>query len=301
MNGVMRTTVLGARGSLPNNSPETQRYGGGTTCLSIECGDGSLIVLDAGTGIVDLGWPPAGARRELHLFFTHTHWDHVLGLPYLKALWDPEAMVHIHGVRKAGREAHGVLLGLFHSRHFPVPRSALPARLVLDEVEFGDVRRIGGAEVLCCRANHPGFALGFRVTFEGRSLFFASDTAPFCDVLFRDRYHERERTVDEAGVRSLESYGAEFRAALRGVDVAFLDSHFTDEQYELCYHWGHSSMRQSYELARECGVGRLVLWHHDRRRGDLELERLAGEFIERGRREGLVVDLAEAGRCYELG
>ncbi|MHC5036362.1 MAG: MBL fold metallo-hydrolase [Planctomycetota bacterium] len=303
MTAPRKATIYGARGSLPNTSKETRKFGGATTCLSLELSEKALIVIDAGTGIADLShrlMTDTEGPREIHLLMTHTHWDHILGFPFLLPIYDPEWTLHLYSLKRAAKTLHEIFSSIYTFRYFPGPFGALNADFVFHDISFQDEFQIGDATVNCCRMNHPGYALGFRISWGDRVLFFASDSAPFTDLLFEDRYHERKREKNPQTLTSMGKFDENLRNQLRGADILFYDSNFTDEEYEAMFHFGHSSMRQAYDLALDCNVKHLVLWHHDRKRTDDQLESLSAPLIEAGKAKGLTVDVAQVFREYPL-
>lgn len=298
----LRACVYGARGSLPNPVASTARYGGATTCLGVFTPDGIPIVFDAGSGLFDLGLELRNHQgpRELHVLFTHTHWDHVLALPFFEPLYDPSWTVHLHSLRGRLDPLRDIFVGSYGKRYIPVPLEQIGAKVKVHELDFFDEVRIASSTVRCCRANHPGYALGFRVEHGGRSLFFASDAALFEDMLFEDRYHTRQRETCPEVLEQMRRLQQRMDDLVRGVDLLLFDANYTDDEYEALFHYGHASMTHTYDLARRCGVPHVVFWHHDRGRTDDEVDAITMPYVERGRREGLVVEGARQGTWYEL-
>ena len=303
MTTALRASIYGARGSLPNPVPSTAKYGGATTCLGVFTPDGIPIVVDGGSGIYDLGIDLTQGHqgpREIHIFFTHTHWDHVLGMPFFGPLYDPGWTVHLHALRAREHSVREIFGGVYANRYFPVAFNRLKATVEIHELSFYEHVQVGNTEIQCCRVNHPGYALGFRIAHRDRALFFASDAAPFSEMLFEDRYHVREREADPVIRKQMAEYQARLEEHVRGVDLLFFDANYTDEEYEALFHFGHASMTHAYEMAKRCAVPHVVFWHHDRGRSDHDVDRIIEPYVERGEAEGMVVEGARQGTSYEL-
>jgi len=300
--GELSATIYGARGSLPNPSLSTRKYGGATTCLGIETPDLIPIVIDGGSGVFDLGldFLSRGGPREVHMFFTHTHWDHLQGLPFFAPFYDPAWTVHIYSLGERRASVSDIYSGVYAQRFFPVPFDHLDADIRFHELVFDEAVTIGNTTVASVRVNHPGYALGFRVDHGGRSLFIASDAAPYTDILFEDRFHHRKRDTDPRVRAKMQHLQRRVDTIINGVDVLFHDANFTDKEYQRFFDYGHSSMTHAYELAQRCEVKRVVFWHHDRRRSDEEVEAIVAPYVERGHQEGLVVEPARQGTTYHL-
>lgn len=297
----LRVEIFGARGSLPNPSASTERYGGATTCLSVETPDAIPLIIDGGSGLFELGASlESRAEKELHMFFTHTHWDHVQGLPFFSLLYRPDWTVHIYSLGERRATVREIFSGVYQERYFPVPFERLAARIEFHELAFDDLIKVGNTTVRCCRVNHPGYALGFRLDHGNRSLFFAGDSAPYTEMLFGDRFHFREREKQPAVLREMRALQQRVDDVVRGADLLLHDANYTDAEYEKLFHFGHASIRQACDLARRCAVKRLILWHHDRGRTDDDVDAICAEQIAQAAKQGLVVEPARQGAVYQL-
>ncbi len=299
----LHACIYGARGSLPNPVASTAKYGGATTCLGVFTPDHIPIIVDAGSGIFDLGGELVDSHRgprEAHLFFTHTHWDHVVGLPFFPPLYEPSWTVHLYALNSREHPLREILGEAYAGHYFPVPIERVKATVRTHELAFYDQVRIGNTQIRCCRVNHPGYALGFRIDHEDRSLFFASDAAPFTDMLFEDRYHTRQRETDPHVLATMAEYQRRMEDEIRGADLLLFDANYTDDEYEALFHFGHASMSHAYDLAKRCSVPHVVFWHHDRGRPDDEVDRITQPYVDRGRAEGQCVEGARQGTWYDL-
>lgn len=288
----MRFRFRGTRGSLPAPGADTVRFGGNTTCIEVRSDNDDLIILDAGTGIRELGMelvktPPVNC----HLFITHTHWDHIHGLPFFAPMFVPDNSVTVYGppdpVAMTGIE--GALSLQMQYPHFPVSTSELAADVeytTLVEMETVD---LGFALVQPMLLNHPAMNYGYRITCDGRTLFFTGDHEAYSNIYQPDdvEYEEYQRVVNER-VRQLEEF-------ITGADVLIADGQYTRDEYVSKQGWGHSAQEDVLELAVRTGIERVFLTHHETSRSDEELD-----VIERGLKadwegKGLAVALAREG------
>ena len=239
-------------------------YGGNTTCVEVRTDAGAVVVLDAGTGIRELGKTLAAERvREVDLLLTHLHLDHIEGLGFLAPLFDAECSVRIHGPRQEGASLSERIVAYLSPPYFPLPFARLDA--AIEFVELGaESFEVGGLHVAAAFVRHPGPTLGYRLAEAGRSLAFIPDNEPGLDP---------------------ES-GLELAA---GADVLLHDAQYTDEEYETHAGWGHTSVGHLVRTLAEARPGRAVLVHHDPDHGDEDLERLRDAASDR------------AGRALELG
>jgi len=181
----MRFRFHGTRGSLPAPGPDTVRFGGNTTCIEIRSGSGDLIVLDAGTGIRGLGIELMQSPPEAcHVFITHTHWDHIQGLPFFAPLFVPGSAVTLYGppdpLAMTGIEA--VLTKQMAYPHFPIREAELKADIGYETLADGQAVDLGFATVTAMLMNHPAMDFGFKVECDGKALFFTGDHEPFYNI-----------------------------------------------------------------------------------------------------------------------
>lgn len=257
----------GVRGSIPTSDPATQRYGGNTSCLEICC-DGRTFIFDAGTGIRYLGneMMRRGCPLDADVFLTHTHFDHVCGIPFFVPFFVPGNSFRIWaGHLLPVLDVHKVLTELMMAPLFPVPPSIFNSSLEFRDFHAGDtLHPADGVTLQTTALNHPNGATGYRVDFDGRSICYLTDT---------EHYPEG---VDENARRLIE-----------GADLVIYDSMYTPEEYESRIGWGHSTWQAGAELCDAAGAGTLVIFHHDPEHCDQFMDRLGTEAM--AHRPGTVV------------
>ena len=263
----------GVRGSIACSGPRTARYGGNTSSLEVRCGD-RMLLFDAGTGIRYLGKtleksPPL----DVDLYFTHTHFDHVCGLPFFAPLFQPRNRFRLWaGHLGNGLNLRRVLSEFMMSPLFPVPPEVFKAGLEYRDFSAGETLRSGDATIRTVALNHPDGATGYRVDYAGKSICYLTDT----------------EHVPGAPDRNL-------LALVKGADLVVYDSMYTDEEYPSYAGWGHSTWQEGVRLCKEAGAKRLVVFHHDPEHDDDMLDGIAAEVAKAlpgsvVAREGLVLE-----------
>jgi len=252
----------GTRGSIPSPGLSTARYGGNTPCIELRTGDGRLVILDAGTGIRELGRSlmerSNGAAITGDIFLTHAHWDHIQGLPFFAPIFHRGNHFTIWGSRSLQTSIDRVVRDQMSPVVFPVSFEELQARI--DFQELSEERRGGqGFQVSAIQVRHPGGALGYRFTDgtdESRALVYVSDNELSSLARYDDPPEWRRRFVEFT----------------RGAAVLVHDTMYTKDEYPAFVGWGHSTHEDAVALAIEAGVERLVLFHHRPERTDSEVE-----------------------------
>jgi phosphoribosyl 1,2-cyclic phosphodiesterase len=258
----VKLTLWGTRGSLASPGPETVRYGGNTACVEVRGDDGTLIVLDAGSGIRRLS-DRVGPSRRVDLFLTHLHMDHIQGLGFFGPLFPPELAVHIWG--PPARSDLAARLG----RYLSPP--LFPVRVRdLRSVTFHDAPdqsvQVGGFSVVAAPVIHPGATVGYRISEGPRSIAYIPDHEPALGA----RIFPMSRRWTS---------GAELG---RGVDVLVHDAQYTPGEYGARVGWGHSTLGDALALARLVGAGTLVPFHHDPAHADDQLDTIFDEADAQG-------------------
>jgi phosphoribosyl 1,2-cyclic phosphodiesterase len=280
----MRLKVWGCRGSVPTPGPGTVGCGGNTSCLEVSLADGTVLVLDAGTGIRDLGLELVErGTQQINLLLTHLHLDHVEGLRFFAPLWDERVEVDVWGPPSPVSSLPERIARAFSPPLFPVDLHDVPAR-----VTFRDVPRrrwtIGGASLTAELVLHPGPTVGYRVEGDGVSLAYMPDHEPALAGAIAERPRDWISGAAIAG----------------DVDMLVHDAQYFDEEYEQRIGWGHSSVDDAVAFAQAVGARRVLLFHHEPLHSDDSLERLEARAQSLSARNGAQTTLAREGMVVEV-
>jgi phosphoribosyl 1,2-cyclic phosphodiesterase len=253
----MNITFWGTRGSLAAPGPETARYGGNTACVEVRAADGTVLVLDAGTGIRGCGAGLPESLRRVDILLTHLHMDHIQGLAFFRPLRTPGVEAHIWGPVSSTLGLHARLSRYLSPPLFPVRLRDLEASIQLHEVPCGSAQ-IGPFRLSAGLICHPDAAVGYRVVSPEGSLAYLPDHEPALGVR---EFPQSASWTSGAGLAD-------------GVDVLIHDAQYTDAEYAERVGWGHSSLSQARAFAELTAAKHLVGFHHDPWRGDDDLERM---------------------------
>jgi phosphoribosyl 1,2-cyclic phosphodiesterase len=245
----------GVRGSIACPGPRTARYGGNTSSVEVRCGD-RLLMFDAGTGLRYLGKSLDGARLDTDLFFTHTHFDHVCGLPFFRPLFQPNNRFRLwSGHLRGAMTLKRVLAEFMMAPLFPVPPEVFRSSLEYRDFSGGEtLSPAPGVAVRTAVLNHPDGATGYRVEYGGRAVCYVTDT-------------EHVPGSPDKNILKL----------IDGADLVIYDSMYTDEEYRKFVGWGHSTWQEGVRLCRQAGAKRMVVFHHDPDHDDETLDAIAAE------------------------
>lgn len=296
-----RLKFWGVRGSIPSPGPATVRYGGNTTCVEVRAGN-EIIILDGGTGLRPLGRELQAEFKnqplELTLLLSHTHWDHIQGLPFFTPIYHPRCRLRILGFEGARRGLVNVLTGQMESPYFPVPFGELPGNIEVDELKDLDFP-VGNLRVQAWFANHPGICVGYRIQTNDGVIVFFPDNEPHCRYDEKGVMHPTRKDASLEYARSQEAKMIEF---IRGADVVILDAQYDRTEYEQHVGWGHGCVDDVVVLAIKAEVKQLFLFHHDPDHDDAKLDQMlahAREIVTRAN-SPLRVESATEGRVVEL-
>ncbi len=260
----MKIKFYGVRGSIASPGLETVRYGGNTSCVFVETDKGSLLVFDAGTGIRKLGDDllarndfPLLKKPDIHILFSHYHWDHIQGFPFFKPAYKNKQKIVLVAAHLKEEDARSVLDQMVDP-HFPVPGDQLHAEVDVMTVDNDGKLYIGDAVISTLPLNHPGGGTAYRVDTPQGSMAYVTDN---------------ELVPPSTPRTTLEQW----RQFLHEVDFLIHDAMYLDKEKKEHLGWGHSILSQTLALAKEAKVKNLLLFHHAPERSDIELDRLEAD------------------------
>jgi len=295
----MKVKFWGVRGSIASPGPKTVRYGGNTTCIEIRTDNNELIILDAGTGIFPLSQT---LLTELpvtaNVLITHSHWDHIQGLPFFIPNFIPGNTLRLYGGFDpvSGKGIEQVMSVQLQYSYFPVREAEMKARIEYVTLVPGESVKIGSATVTPCMLNHPVIDFGYRVECNGRSVFFTGDHEPPYNI-----YEPGEEGFDEYQ-EFVDDKNAAIHEAIRGVDVLIADSSYTDTEYPAKKGWGHGTFSSSIAIAHQVKAKVLYCTHHEPTRSDdaLEIAFHGALTANASIAPGMDIRLAREGETYEF-
>jgi phosphoribosyl 1,2-cyclic phosphodiesterase len=253
----------GTRGSLPRPGPDTLRFGGNTSCVEVNTDSSTLVIIDCGSGLYDLGHALIARGQSTlkgHILISHTHWDHIQGIPFFAPFFKPGNEWDIYAPKGLGQSLQNTLAGQMQYAYFPLRLDQMGATIRYHELVEGDLH-INDIKVRTQYLNHTALTLGYRLEVDGAALVYASDHEPFSshlasgqgDILGQDRKH------------------CEF---LERADLVIHDAQFTAQEYPNKIGWGHSTVEYAVAMCRASRASRLALTHHDPLRTDSAIEEI---------------------------
>jgi phosphoribosyl 1,2-cyclic phosphodiesterase len=244
----------GVRGSIPSPGPATLKYGGNTSCVEMRCGR-HLLIFDAGSGLRELGRElMAGGPVEADLFLSHTHYDHLAGLPFFMPAFEPRNRFRVWAGHLAPERTIEAVLRTFMAEPlFPVPLDIFHAQMTFQDFRAGEtLSPRPGVTIRTAALNHPNRATGYRVEFAGKSACYVTD-------------NEHTDGVVDPAIMDL----------VTGTDLLIYDATFTDDEYPRYKGWGHSTWQEGVRLAKQARVKTVALFHHEPTHDDAMLDEVA--------------------------
>jgi phosphoribosyl 1,2-cyclic phosphodiesterase len=283
---MIQVTFWGVRGSMPVTGKPFLRYGGNTTCIQIEFDDHTTVVIDAGTGIVNMGERHHLMDRPYYILFTHFHWDHIQGLPFFKPLFDLNQDIHLIADQPEGWETQ--VMSQMNPAHYPINRSLLKSTRIVHQLQTLSCLKDRGITIDSYPGNHPGGVTLYRISYQGQVVCIASDNeVSECD--------------------SPLTTNVDLKRFFYDADLLIHDSQYRPDEMPEKTGWGHSAFQSVFVLADAAQVDHLVLTHHDPKRTDREIDQIGRDVQKLGAQhgshmqvtcayEGLTILLAPTGR-----
>jgi phosphoribosyl 1,2-cyclic phosphodiesterase len=266
----MKIRFWGVRGSIPTSDTKTMRYGGDTTCIEIQA-ENQLIILDAGSGIRQLGrYLIAKAHHQPitgHIFITHTHWDHIQGFPFFYPAFVKKNTFIIYGPHYNQKTLEGIFTGQMKSEYFPISIDSMASKPEFVSISEETIH-VGNVAVSSIYVNHPEIALGYRVDYDNKSIVFSGDHEPYSFL------HNSVQPVIETEINN-KTNPAELQSTIQKLDqrlsnfaqdtdMLIFDTAYTYDQYRKSRQgWGHGYPEYAVKIANQAGAKCLVLTHHD--------------------------------------
>jgi phosphoribosyl 1,2-cyclic phosphodiesterase len=260
----VRVKVWGARGSIPAPGPETMRYGGNTSCVQLTLLDGTVLVLDAGTGMRSLGLALPPSKRPLNILLTHLHLDHIQGLMFFAPLFRPQSKIVIWGPAAPEAPLQDRIARYISAPLSPVEVRELPCHPSFREAATTEWR-IGSASIRAASVTHRGPTLGYRVEADGTSVCYIPDHEPGLGAPLAE--------LDEEWISGFD--------LARRASLLLHDCQYTDEEYPTHIGWGHSQLSDALVFAHRAQAERVLLFHHDPLHSDDFLDTLGDLVVER--------------------
>ena len=295
---MMKVRFWGVRGSIATPGQSTMRYGGNTSCVELRAGE-HLLIFDAGTGIRDLGNQYLKEFNNqpltIHIFISHTHWDHIQGYPFFLPAYQSKNTIHLYGPPGRDKSFDKLLKIQMDSDYFPVELGAISAKLHVHELRE-DVK-IGSLEVKHFYLNHPALCLAYRVNDGKRSFVYATDNEPYEGTL------SRNAQLSSAATDFPTYLDEKFVDFMSGADLLVGEAQYTNEEYPEKRGWGHTALGSMVRFAVQGSVKTLALFHHDPMHDDDFVDGMVKEAVHLvehfkgttkcvGAHEGLEIEIA---------
>ncbi|MDZ7339712.1 MAG: MBL fold metallo-hydrolase [candidate division KSB1 bacterium] len=275
----------GTRGSIPSPGLSTVKFGGNTTCLELTLSDGTLVIFDAGTGIRKLGNSIVQNHRNgaIHLFLTHSHWDHIQGFPFFLPAYSEKVAIKIFGCPPAFNKLKEILTSQMESSYFPVNFHDLKANISFEEIQHLE-EWVKNAHLSFIRNNHPGASYGFRIEEANKRLVFITDNELM------------------PGNNSAQTSWHDFIDFCRDADVLIHDAQYLQEEMLETTGFGHSSYEQVFQLGLEANAKHLIFFHHEPDRSDEEIDQIIEQYRQKRDRlqSPMKLDAAAEGATYKI-
>lgn len=304
MNKSIKIKFWGVRGSIPSPGPSTVYYGGNTPCVEIKFPGKPRFILDAGSGIRELGKQILQTPEPViaYIFISHFHWDHIQGLPFFKPAFRKENHFVIYGCDEPNANLSEIISMQMNPTYFPLAIDDMRAN-----VEFRTIQEetfdVEGVEVKTKFLNHPGYALGYRFTYQGKSIVYISDNEPFTHPLKKQSSNSKSTdSVTSRFEKFVEDMSDDLVNFISQSDILIHDTQYFPEEYKEKRTWGHSPLDYTVDIAGRAKIKRLILFHHDPDHDDETINRMVRQSRKLLKRHnnGIICEAAREGVVVEL-
>lgn len=273
----MKIKFWGVRGSIPTPGPSTVKYGGNTACIEVRTNDNRLVIIDAGTGIRELGLSLLGKGSiNANIFLSHTHWDHIHGFPFFVPAFIPGNKFVIHGPVNFNERLEDIVAGQMKYSYFPVKLDHMAADISFKELKEGTFTVDGDIQVTAQYLNHPILVLGYRIKADGKVFVCCFDTEPYANLFKEetgsDFLFEEDTAAVSEGADIVDEMNQRVADFVTDADMLVFDAQYTAQEYPSKVGWGHSTIEGAIELGAKSRCKRVALFHHDPVRSDAQLE-----------------------------
>ncbi|KWT90922.1 MBL fold metallo-hydrolase [Candidatus Magnetominusculus xianensis] len=270
----MKVKFWGVRGSIPTPGKDTVRYGGNTSCIGLDAEDGTIVIFEAGTGIRMIGSKLAAMSPvKVHLFLSHTHWDHIHGFPFFIPAYIPKNEITIYGPPHFDKNLREIMAQQMVYSYFPVNSDELQATIKYVDLKEETVE-IGSLKIRSKLVNHPVTCFAYRVTEGSKSMVYTGDNEPYYNFMASAAMDEAETAEIAMIVEEQNNRNVEF---VKDCDLLIADAQYKHSEYPTKVGWGHSSNVHVVDMSIKAGVKHLVMFHHEPTRSDAQVDEIVQE------------------------
>lgn len=300
----MKVRFWGTRGSIPTPGVQTLRYGGNTSCVEMRTERDTLVILDCGTGMRELGGHLLSQGKPIrgHIVLSHTHWDHIQGFPFFGPAFMPDHRFDIYAARQINKKLADVLSGQMEYQYFPVTLDRMESKIrfsELGECEF----EIEEVRVRVQYLNHTSLCLGYRFEADGKVLCYCTDIEPNARLFLRHDSRDRAfetNDIEEAFAAIVHDEDRRYARFVEGADLVIHDAMYTEEEYANKIGWGHSSAEFATDLSMIARVRKLALFHHEPIHPDEKIDAMVTDSNARAARRGSSLVVVGAAEGHEI-
>jgi len=296
----MLMKVWGNRGSISVPGKDTVRYGGNTSCYEVRSSNGELLILDAGTGIRNLGNSLMGQGSiKATLLFSHTHYDHVIGYPFFTPFYIPGNEFNLYGPVHYEKSFEKVMYDLLDYSFFPVRMDEFGSKLIFHDLKEETID-IGSFKIETMYSNHPVTTLAYKITTDDKTIIYTGDFEQWSNYLAGDPKASEEE-IEEIDI-IVEEQLNRWIQFFKDTDLVIHDAQYTPEEYGQFKGWGHTSMSTAIDTCIKANVKKVLLSHHDPNRTDNQLDELNIRWQEyiASKDTGLQVEFSVEEQSYQL-